>query len=95
MRELRGIGPGIEARLAELVENGRIEELEELRQRTSPELAALGRLLGFGARLGAEIGTTLGIRTADELRSAAEAGRLREVRGIGPHTEAKDPGRAR
>jgi DNA polymerase (family 10) len=89
VRELRGIGPGIEARLRELVETGRIAEVEELRRETSPELAALGRLLGFGAQLGAAIGTTLDIRTAAELRTAASAGRLRAVPGIGPRTEAR------
>ncbi len=88
VRELRGIGPGIEARLVELVEHGQIAELEELRSQTSPELAALGRLLGFGARLGAEIGTQLGIRSADELRAAAAEGRLQQVKGIGPQKEA-------
>jgi DNA polymerase (family 10) len=89
VRELRGIGPGIETRLRELAETGRIAELEELREQTSPELAALGRMLGFGARLGAAIGSALGIKTAEELREAANAGRLREVPGVGPRTEAK------
>src|SRR4051812_44743859 len=89
MRELRGIGPGIEARLRELVETGSIAELEELRRRTSPELAALGRMLGFGAKLGSKIATSLGVATADELRAAAAEGRLREVPGIGPKTEAR------
>ena len=88
VRELRGIGPGIEARLRELVETGRLAEVEELRRETSPELAALGRLLGFGARRGTQIGAALGIQTAEELRVAAAAGRLREVPGIGPRTEA-------
>ena len=55
----------------------------------SPELAALGRMHGFGAKRAVEIGTALGIHTAAELREAAAAGRLREVRGIGPKTEAK------
>jgi DNA polymerase (family X) len=87
-RELRGVGPGIEARLLELVDTGKLAEVEELRRETSPELAALGRLLGFGARRGTEIGAALGIHTADELREAAAAGRLREVPGIGPRTEA-------
>ena len=36
-----------------------------------------------------EIGATLGIRTGAELRHAAAAGRLREVAGIGPKTEAR------
>jgi DNA polymerase (family 10) len=35
------------------------------------------------------LGRELGVRTADELRAAAEAGRLREVKGIGPETERK------
>ncbi|HEY7206852.1 MAG TPA: helix-hairpin-helix domain-containing protein [Gaiellaceae bacterium] len=89
VRELRGIGPSIEARLRELVTTGRIAELEELRGRTAPELVALGRLLGFGPRLAAAIAEALEIRTAAELRAAAAAGRLREVPGIGPRTEAK------
>jgi DNA polymerase (family 10) len=89
VRELRGVGTGIEARLRELVESGQIAELEELRRETSPELAAVGRMLGFGAGLGSTIATSLGIRTLAELRAAADAGRLREVRGIGPRTEAK------
>ncbi len=88
VRELRGIGPGIEARLSELVETGTIAELDELRRTVSPELAALGSLHGFGAKRAIEIGATLGIHTGEELREAAATGRLREVRGIGPKTEA-------
>jgi DNA polymerase (family 10) len=87
-RELRGVGRGIEARLRELVETGRLAEVEQLRRETSPELAAIGRMVGFGAKRGAAIGAALGIRTLDELRVAASEGRLREVPGIGPRTEA-------
>jgi DNA polymerase (family X) len=89
VRELRGIGPGIERRLRELVETGRIAELEELEREVEPELVALGRYLGLGPQRLVTLGRALGIRTADELRAAAEAGRLREAPGIGPATEAK------
>ena len=95
VRELRGIGRGIEARLRELVETGEIAELAELRRSTPLELVALGRLLGFGAQRAIEIGAALGISTAGELRQAARDGRLREVPGIGPKREEKDPRRAR
>src|SRR3954467_73186 len=47
-RELRGIGPGIERRLAELVETGKLAELEELEREVEPQLVALGRLGGLG-----------------------------------------------
>ena len=89
VRELRGIGPGIERCLRELVETGRIAELEELERDVEPELVALGRYLGLGPQRLVTLGRALGIRTADELRAAAEAGRLREAPGIGPATEAK------
>src|ERR671924_278395 len=89
VRELRGIGPGIEARLRELVETGRLQELDELESEVSPELVGLGRFLGLGPKRAVEIGRALGVRTADEFRAAAAEGRLAGVPGIGPKTEAK------
>src|SRR5215211_4652471 len=50
VRELRGIGPGIEARLRELVETGEIAELTELERELAPGLVGLGRYLGLTAR---------------------------------------------
>ena len=89
VRDLRGIGPGIEARLRELVETGAIAELEELERELAPDLVGLGRYLGLTARRSIEIARALGIRTADELREAAAEGRLRSVPGVGPKTEAR------
>jgi DNA polymerase (family 10) len=89
VRELRGIGPAIEARLRELVETGRIAELEELEADVRPELVGLGRLAGLSPTRMVELGRALGVQSAAELRDAALAGRLREARGIGPSAEAK------
>jgi DNA polymerase (family 10) len=89
IRELRGIGPGIEARLRELVETGAIAELEELERELAPDLVGLGRYLGLTARRSVELARTLDIRTAAEFREAAAAGRLRDVPGIGPKTEVR------
>ncbi len=88
-RDLRGIGSGIEARLRELVETGEIAELAELERELAPDLVGLGRYLGLGAKRSVDLARSLGIRTADELREAATAGRLRTVPGIGPKTEAQ------
>jgi DNA polymerase (family X) len=88
-RELRGIGPGIERRLVELVETGEIAELQELEREVSPELAGLARFFGISVRRMLEIGRALGVRTLEELRAAAAEGRLQEVPGIGPETERK------
>jgi DNA polymerase (family X) len=89
IRELRGVGPSIERRLRELVETGELHELQELEEKISPDLVGVGRMLGLTAKRSVEIGEALGVRTLDELRKAAETGRLREVPGIGPKTEAK------
>ena len=74
VRELRGIGPGIEARLRELVETGEIAELAELERELAPDLVGLGRYLGLGAKRSVELARALDVRTADELREAAAAG---------------------
>jgi len=89
VEELRGIGPGIATRLRELVETGRIVELDELRRDVQPELIGLGRFLGVGPKRMVEIGKALGVTTAEEFRTAARAGRLTSVSGIGPQTEQR------
>jgi DNA polymerase (family X) len=73
-RELRGIGPGIDRRLRELVETGEIAELRELEREVSPELAGVGRLLGVSVKRMLEIGRVLGVGTLPELREAAPRG---------------------
>jgi DNA polymerase (family X) len=89
VRELRGIGPGIEARLRELADTGQIAELAELERELTPELVGLGRYLGLSAKRSIEVARALDIRTAEQFREAAATGRLRDVPGIGPKTEAR------
>jgi DNA polymerase (family X) len=89
VRELRGIGPSIETRLRELVETGEIAEIEQLERELPPDVIGLGRFLGLSAQRTLQIARALDVRTADELRAAAQAGRLRDVPGIGPKTEAR------
>jgi len=88
-RELAGVGAGIEARLGELVETGRIAELDELEAQVLPELVGVARLLGLSAARMRALGHALGIRTLAELKAAAAAGRLESVTGIGPKTAAR------
>jgi DNA polymerase (family X) len=87
VRELRGIGPGIERRLAELVETGRIAELDELERTVQPEIVGLGRFLGLSPKRSVDVARALGVESAEEFREAARAGRLRSVPGIGAKRE--------
>src|SRR5579875_3478297 len=86
---LRGVGPGIEARLRELLQTGEIAELAELERELSPGLVGLLRYLGVSANRALELARGLDVHTPEELRAAAAAGRLRDVPGIGPKTEAQ------
>ena len=88
-RELKGIGPGISARLRELATTGTIAELEELRSTARPELVGLGRLLGIAPRRMVEIAATLDVESPEAFRRAARDGALLRVPGIGPATERK------
>ena len=83
-----GIGPGIAARLGELVETGEIAELAELERELAPDLIGLGRYLGLSAKRTLEIARALDLHSADELREAAADGQLR-ARGVGAKTESR------
>jgi DNA polymerase (family 10) len=89
VRELRGIGGSIEAKLRELVETGDIAELAELERELPPGIVGLGRYLGLGAKRSVELARALHAQTPEEFHEAAAAGRLRDVPGIGPKLEAQ------
>ena len=89
VQQLRGVGPGIERRLRELIETGEIAELTELRRSTPLELIAFAHAAGLSVELATKIAAALEISTVAELKAAALAGRLQEVPGVGPHREGK------
>ena len=84
IRELRGIGPGIETKLRELVATGGIAELESLEREIHPELVGFGRLLGLTAKRMLAIALALDVGTVAEFRKAVEDGRLTERSGAEP-----------
>jgi DNA polymerase (family X) len=86
VRELRGIGAAIELRLRELVETGRIAELDELERTVSPEVVGFGRYLGLTAPRALQIAQALELSSAEDFRTAIEDGRVREVTGVGVKT---------
>ena len=85
---LQGIGAGLAARIAELRQTGRSETLEALRAGHPPGAAELARLRLPAARIAA-LHEALGVETIADLRTAAEAGRVRGVKGFGEKTEAR------
>jgi DNA polymerase (family 10) len=84
---IAGVGEAIAKKIEELARTGRLELYERLREEVPPSLVALLAIPGVGPRTVRQLHDELGIVTMDELRRAAEAGRLRQLRGMSARTE--------
>jgi hypothetical protein len=80
---LPGIGRGLAAVIAELVETGRLRLLDRLRGAVYPE-DVLASVPGIGPRLAQRIHERLGIENLEDLEQAAWDGRLAQLPGFGP-----------
>jgi len=87
LEEIDRVGEAIAEKLREYVRTGTIEELEELREELPVDVTALTRVEGVGPKTVGTLYEALGITTLDELETAAEAGRIREVEGFGETSE--------
>lgn len=85
--ELPGVGKTIEEKTLALLETGAIPAAEKLRARFPVGLIEMTRLPGLGPKRARMLFDELGIDSLDALREAAEAERLRSVRGLGPKFE--------
>lgn len=85
--EIDRVGDAISSKIVEYFETGAIGELETLREELPVEMDALTRVEGVGPKTVGSLYEALGVRTLDDLESAARAGEIREVSGFGPTTE--------
>ncbi|MGH2809755.1 MAG: PHP domain-containing protein, partial [Actinomycetota bacterium] len=85
--KLRGIGRGTVGKVQEILETGAMAHLEQLRAQFPPGVKELTRLGGIGPKKAVLICRELGVTGIADLKEAAEAGRLREIPGLGEKTE--------
>jgi DNA polymerase (family X) len=88
-KELPGIGKTIEAKVVEVVEDGEMHALTKRRGLVPAGVVDFLRLPGVGPKTAARIWTQLGITSLEGLKTAAEAGRLRDLSGMGARSEEK------
>jgi DNA polymerase (family 10) len=86
--QIPGVGKAIDDKIAELVETGHMRYYDKLRAEVPPTLVELLRIPGLGPKTVRQLNAEAGIATVDDLRSAAESGRLRQVKGMSARTEA-------
>lgn len=84
---LSGIGKTLETKLKALVEEGAIPQTVGLRQKFPPGLLRVMHLPGFGPKRARRLHDELGVDSLESLRVAAEAGRIRSLRGFGTKVE--------
>ncbi len=87
LSELPDIGEDLAGKIEEIVETGTLPLLEELEQEIDPALAELMGVPGLGPERVRTLHKELGVTSREELKEAAEAGHIREVKGFGEKTE--------
>ncbi|HEX2111088.1 MAG TPA: DNA polymerase/3'-5' exonuclease PolX [Gaiellaceae bacterium] len=87
--QIPGIGGTIAGKIVELVETGDMQALAKLRARVPAGLVEVMRVPGLGPKTARRLWEELGVTSLDELRAAAEAGKLRALPGLGPKTEER------
>jgi predicted flap endonuclease-1-like 5' DNA nuclease len=84
---LPGVGPGIAAAIAELVQTGRWARLDRLRGTADAE-ALFRTIPGVGPALAVRLHEELGVDTLEELELAAHDGRLERLPNLGARRAA-------
>jgi DNA polymerase (family 10) len=87
LTELPGIGEDLAGKIREIVETGTTAALQEHRQAVPATLAELLKIPGLGPKRVKALYQDLGIRTVEQLRKAAQDGRVRALKGFGGKTE--------
>jgi DNA polymerase (family X) len=85
--KIPGVGAAISDKITEIVTTGRMGYYDRLIAEVPPSLVELLRIPGLGPRTVRQIWLDLGVLTMDDLRKAAEEGRIRELRGLSERTE--------
>ena len=89
LEDISGVGKAISEKIDELLRTGKLEFLEKLEKEVPVTLAGWLQVPGLGPKKVALIWKELGLTTLPELESAARAGKLRSLPGLGEKSEAQ------
>ena len=84
-----GVGRSTADKIAQHLDTGRIDLLEELRARVPEGVRELTRVPGLGPKTAMRLHDELGVDSVEDLRSALDAGRVRELSGLGTKSEER------
>src|SRR5437868_9584535 len=87
LSQLSGVGKAIDLKVTELVSTGKLKYLEDLRREFPHGALDLVQIPGLGPRKAIVLIRELDIASLEDLERAANAGRLRGLKGFGEKTE--------
>ena len=87
LSELPGVGEDLADKIAEIVETGKLGLLEETIQKVPETLTQLTTVPGIGPKRAKALLEALDVRSLDDLKEAAEAGKIAGVSGFGEKSE--------
>jgi len=87
LEDIPGVGKAISEKIDELLSTGKLGFLEKLKKEVPPSLAEWIKVPSLGPKKIGLIYKTLGITTLAELETAAKAGKLRDLPGMGAKSE--------
>ena len=82
-----GVGAAISDKILELATTGRMAYYDRLRAEIPPTLVEIMHIPGVGPKTVKQLHEQLGIESLEDLKRAAEAGNLRDLRGMSSRTE--------
>ncbi|MBV9948021.1 MAG: hypothetical protein JOZ69_14295, partial [Myxococcales bacterium] len=89
LQNIHGIGKSTADKIRELVETGKVQKLEALRQKHPSSVVALLRIQGLGPKAVKRLRAELGVQSIDDLRRVLAERKLRELKGFGTKSEEK------
>jgi DNA polymerase (family X) len=85
--EIPGVGKTLAEKIEALLETGEIPAAAKLKAKFPPTLIEVTRVPGVGAKTARLLFEELGVASLEDLKAAAEAEKVREVKGLGPKAE--------
>jgi DNA polymerase (family X) len=85
--EIPGVGRTLAEKIDALLATGEIPAAVKLKAKFPPTLIEVTRVPGLGAKTAKRLFDELGVASMEDLKAAAEAEKIRDVKGLGPKVE--------
>ena len=89
LTDIPGVGKAIGDKIAELLDTGKLEFLEKLKKEVPVTMADMLEIPDLGPKKVKLFWDEMGITTIEQLKKAAEKGKLRDLPGMGAKSEVK------